>query len=495
MKMLFPGQCKIKTICGKSMNRAKLIAKNTAILLLAEVVSKIFMFIFIMYTARYLGAKNFGIFSFALAFTGILGIFSDIGLAQLTTREVARNRSSASKYFQNVLGIKIILAIMTFILILLIINTIESSKEMITVVYLIGVATIFYTFILMFNSIFQAFEVMKYISIGKILSSVLLVSVILLTQKKGFDIVDFATLYVSVFFVILCYSYIICVKKFVSSKIEFDWVFWKKTIKEALPFGLTSYFIMIYLMIDSVMLSFMQGDEIVGWYNAGYRLILALTFIPISFHTALFPAMSQLYINSQNSLKHLHENFFKYMIILAVPIAVGTTLLADRIVILIFGSGYLPSIIVIKILIWSLVFIFARTPIERLFESVNQPIAVTKVFGISAILNIFLNFMLIPKYSYIGAAAATLITDFTVFIILFYLNTKIIWGISLKKALHMVFKISTVSMAMGASIFYFYSINLYIIVFLAIIIYAVGLILFNIIDKNDINLFKKIIFK
>lgn len=474
------------------MNRAKLIAKNTALLLFSEVVIKILMFIFIMYTARYLGARDFGIFSFALAFAGILSIFSDGGLAQLTTREISRKKSLASKYLENILGIKIVMAIVTFALIVLAVNAIESSEKTIRVVYLIGLSTIIYTFIQMFNSIFQAFEVMKYISIGKILTSLLMVSVILLTLNKDFDLVGFSALYVSAYFITLSYSYIICKKNFVAPAIKFDWIFWKTTIKEALPFGLTNYFIIIYLMIDSVMLSFMQGDEIVGWYNGGYRLILALTFIPIAFHTAIFPIMSQSYINSQNSLKYLYEIFFKYMAILSIPIAVGTTLLADRIVVLILGSEYSPSILVVKILIWSLVFIFVRTPIERLFESINQQMTVTKVFGICAILNIFLNLILIPKFSYIGAAVATLITDFVVFSVLFYLSTKIIWGMSFQRTLHITLKISIVSIIMGLFIFYFYSLNLVTIILLSMIIYSMGLIAFNILDKKDIYLLTKI---
>jgi len=50
-----------------------------------------------MYTARYLGAESFGILSFALAFTGILGVFADLGLCQLTVREIAWAKSQASR--------------------------------------------------------------------------------------------------------------------------------------------------------------------------------------------------------------------------------------------------------------------------------------------------------------------------------------------------------------------------------------------------------------
>ena len=80
------------------MNTIQRIAKNTGVLLVSQIASYILGFFFVMYTARYLGAAGFGILSFALAFTGIFGVFADLGLRQLTVREVARDKTLASKY-------------------------------------------------------------------------------------------------------------------------------------------------------------------------------------------------------------------------------------------------------------------------------------------------------------------------------------------------------------------------------------------------------------
>ena len=84
------------------MNTVQRIAKNTGVLLASQIVSYIFGFFFVMYTARYLGAEGFGVLSFALAFTGIFGVFADLGLRQLTVREVARDKSLAGKYLGNI---------------------------------------------------------------------------------------------------------------------------------------------------------------------------------------------------------------------------------------------------------------------------------------------------------------------------------------------------------------------------------------------------------
>ena len=129
-----------------------------------------------MYTARYLGAAGFGILSFALAFTGIFGVFTDLGLQQLTIREVARDKSLASKYLGNIAVMKLILVIITFGLIALTINLLGYPEQTIKVVYLVALSIIFSAFSGMFYSIFQAYEKMEYQSVGQILSSALMLS-------------------------------------------------------------------------------------------------------------------------------------------------------------------------------------------------------------------------------------------------------------------------------------------------------------------------------
>ena len=102
------------------MNTIQRITKNISLLFISQMVSNVMGFFILMYTARYLGVEGFGILSLALAFTGIFSIFMDLGLSQLTTREVARDKTLEKDYFANVTSIKIILIIITFVSILII---------------------------------------------------------------------------------------------------------------------------------------------------------------------------------------------------------------------------------------------------------------------------------------------------------------------------------------------------------------------------------------
>jgi O-antigen/teichoic acid export membrane protein len=474
------------------LNTVRRIAKNTSVLLIGDFISKFLGFFFIMYTARHLGAEGFGILSFALALTGIFGIFTDLGLQQLTVREVARDRSLIKKYLGNITAIKIILAVITFGLIILFIDVMDYPEQTIRVVYLIASSIIFTSFTQMFNSMFQAFEKMEYISVGKVFNSILLLSGALFAVTKDVDVIGFAFLYFFASISVLGYSIIISAWKFVLPKIKVDRNFWKPTIKEALPFGISGVFITIYYWTDSVMLSIMQGNEVVGWYNAAYRIILVLLFIPSALNIAIFPAMSQFYISSEHSLRSAYEKYFKYMGMIGIPIGVGTTLLAPKIIMLIFCAEYAPSIIALQILVWSSVFIFISGTFGRLFESLNRQMIVTKVTGTCAVLNVFFNLLLIPKYSYIGASVATVMTELFALILCFIWSLRIGYTLPNESILDLG-KIVLVSIFMGNFIMFFNNLNLFYLIFSSVLLYFIILFLFGIIKKEDLHLIRKIV--
>ena len=474
------------------MNTVQRIVKNTTVLFTASAISKLLGFFYIMYTARFLRAEGFGILSFTLAFAGIFGIFTDLGLCPLTVREVARNKSLSGKYLGNTTVIKIFLVIVTFVLMGIIIYALDFPKQTIKMIYIIFLSVILNSFYRMFYSIFQAYEKVEYKSIGEIVNSFLKFAAVLFAISQRFNIIGFAYIYLIASTVILGYSFGIYLWKFIPPKIEVNFNLWKFTIKEALPFGFSSIFVTIYFMIDSVMLSIMKSNEIVGWYNAAYRLVIILIFIPTAYMTSIFPVMSNLFKLSEKSLRFSYERSIKYMLIISVPIAIGTTFLSDRIISLIYGAEYMPSIIALQILIWTIIFIFVDSVSGNLLESINRQLSVAKVTGIGAFVNIVLNFLLIPKFSYIGASIATITTELIVLLLYTYILSKTEYAINLsfiKDAL----KVTVSSLVMVVIIKYYNNINLIFLIFICAVAYWCMLYITKVFDEKDRSMVKKLL--
>lgn len=470
------------------------IIKNTFLLLISQIVSIGFGFVFTMITARYLGTGGFGLLSFALAFNGILGVISDLGLSSLTTRNVSRDNELASTYIGNTIPLKLLLVIINFIFVMIIMNVSKYPSETTKIVYLIALSTIFSAFTNIFTSIFQAFEKMEYTSLIRILNSILMLIGAVIAIKQKFSVIEFASIYFIVNFIILLISSIICSLKFVVFKIEIDWNFWMNSLKESAPFWFASIFAVIYYRIDMVMLSMIQNDAAVGLYAASYRLIDALSVIPSAFMGAMFPIFSKLYIHSKNSMALTFQKAYKILLVLAIPIGIGTTILADKIILIIYGKDYTLSILVLQILIWASVLSFINWTPSTLLNSVNKQRTLMVITLIGTIINILLNFLLIPKMSYVGAAAATVASEFVVGLLMSsyiknFCNT--LWN----NLVMTIIKSLTSGLIMGIFLIAFKQYSIFYLIPIAGIIYLICIFYINVFEKEDFillkNLFKR----
>lgn len=476
------------------LDTARKFAKNTGMLFTSQILSYILSFFYVYYVVRYLGAENFGILSFALSFATIFGIVSDLGLSIFITREISRDTSSVSKYLDNAIAIKLLLTVLTLLLIFLTINLFNYPPQTKLIVYIIGLSIIINYYSQIIFAVFQAYEKMEYQSLGIILTNLILLVGSLVAVEYNYSLIVFALIYLLTNIIVLIYALTICVFKFTVPKIRRNYKFWKEMLREAVPFGLTTMSGTLYTYVDSILLSLIQGNEVVGWYSAAYRIMLLTLFIPISINYAIFPIMSKLYSDSsKETLQMIYETYFKLMLIVGIPLGAGTTVLANKIVLLILGQGYAQSVIALQILIWTMVFTFAAASFVQVLQAVNKQSAITKISIICLIINIILNLIVIPKYSYIGASYVTLITEIILVSYIFFISSKLGYGIDLKTTIQNLLKVSLASVVMIIFFIYFYQLNLILLVGAGLIIYLVVLYLIKGINNSDLKIFKMIL--
>jgi len=475
------------------MSLAKKIARNTGLLMIASLFTNIMAFIWTIYTASYLGTVGFGILSAALALTTIFSVLADLGLSTYSTKEVARDKEKTKKFLANIALIKVFLAIITFVLLYLTIIIKNYPQQSVDVTLIIGGYMLFTSFTALFNAIFQGHQKMEFQTIGNIINSSILLMGILLAIYMGGSVVTISLAYLFASIITLLYSIIVTTWKFTVPSFEFDRIFWKQSIIKALPFGITGVFSTIYFSIDSVMLSFMQGDAAVGLYNAPYKLIFFMSSIYSVYMLALFPFMSQFYVDSTDALKLTYRRSYKYMLILSLPVAVGTTMLAQEIILFIYTPQYLLSVAALQILIWSIVFMFINGLSGTLLGSIDKQMAVTKITGIGALANVGINLAIIPILSFYGASIATVFTEFLIMLLFTRIisKTEFSVGTIMFKELWRIL-IPCIAM-MGVLVFL--KLPLLLMILIGAIVYIIGILLTKAIDDQDIAMIKGIIKK
>jgi len=478
------------------MNTIRRIAKNTIVMLAGDIAGKVLTFIFVILSARYLQAEGFGVLSFALAFTGMFGIFSDIGFYELIVREVARNKGIVNKYVENITSLKFITLAVVYGLMCITINTMKYPIQTIMVVYLIGLSVVVDAFTLVFNATFQAFEKMEYISFGKILkNSILLIGALLIIALK-MELISFAWVYLIASSSLLAYSFVIATKISVKPRLRIEVKFSKWLIKEGVTFWSAAVFATLLNNIDKVMLSLMVGDVAVGIYSAAFRLVSTLNFLPIAFMGSIYPVSSRLAISTKESLRFVFEKSVKYLLIIGILIGLPVTFLSDKLILLIYGLEYAHSADVLRILIWSQVLLFGSMAFENLFKSIGRQIIITYAMVIAVGLNVGMNWILIPKYSFIGASLSAFMARFITFLVFFIVVIKSEYKMSYKSLMNFLKLLLSILIVGGLTwIIRNFNDNALILTSLSLLVYVFAIVTLRIIDSSDIQIIKGLIGK
>lgn len=472
------------------MSNVNTVFKNTSWLFASQVISGILGFIWIVLITRYLGLTQYGILSTVIAYTSVTAVFLDLGLGTYTVREVSRDTTLSSKYLGNIILIKLILSMVIVPILILIMYFLGYNFLTLEVLFIIILQTVFNTLIIIFNSIVQANEKMEYTAIATILTNVVNIIGFLTAIYLDGGLLPIASIYSISALLTLTYLIITSYKIKIKPRFEIDLNFWKKTIKGALPFWIIAVLATIYYSTDTIMLSLIKGDSAVGIYNASYKIINLLITVYGVYMTVIFPVMSKFYKSSKELLQITYERSVKYLLIIAVPLAVGITIYANDIMGLIYGSEFQLGSSVLMILAWSMVLLFINELTSNLLNASNKEITVTTRNSIAAVVNVIINLLLIPLYSYNGASIATLITQAILLILTSYILIKDLF-IPGKNILLDIGKIIIINLAL-AIILYLLKLPLILTIIIGLIIYIIGIIISNLLDKTDKDIIKDI---
>ncbi|MCI5867694.1 MAG: flippase [Methanosphaera sp.] len=470
------------------MNAIRRVVKNIGSLFLSRMIGYVLAFVYTLYSARYLGTADFGLISFATAITGLFSIFTDLGLSTLTIREVARDKSQTAKYMGNHGSIKLILSILTMLMLVVYVNFgfNEITKY---VVYIIGLSVITDAFGGTFTSIFGAYEQMEYQSLAEIINSVVMCIGVLICVFTNQGVIGVAMVYLISSAVVLVYNFILCSRNYGVIHFQFDFKFWKYLIKTAFPLAITSIFALISFKMNTIMLNYLTTSSVVGEYTAAFNLMQALIFIPTVYSTAILPLFSKLFIDRQDMLAYSYKKSLKYLSLLSIPIAMGTTLLADKIVLFMYGASYANTIPILRLIIWALPAIFLSYVLGTSITSINKQHETLRATFLCLILSLVGNYIFINLFSGEGAAFVTILNEVSMVIFYIYIMHKYGYSVPVKTVLIKPF-VASVVMAIVISIL---NLELFSSIFIGATVYTIMILLLKTIDEDDIKIVGQIL--
>jgi len=387
------------------------VARNTIFLGITDVANKLMMFVFYLIAARHLGVQQFGVLSFALAFVTMLAVFTDLGIGAVTAREIARDRTVAQRYVRNAVSIKAIASLLVIGLIVVSVRFLGYPASTVRVVGICSLFVIESAFTLYLGFVFQGFEHMEFTAFSRILQTLVLIAGAVILSRGPASAERYALLYAGAGLVSAAFAWLAVSIGFVKPGFSFDIGEWKRMLRQALPVGMAAAFAMFYYWNGSTLLSKLSGDAAVGIYSAPFRLVMGLGLVGWSFSGALYPVMSRLFTTDPIRLTRLTELALKYMLMLVLPIGVLGMVLARPAIPLVFGSSYLPSVPVFRVLVWWIAAACLNSLLGNYFLSVDRARVVTIQTGVALPVSILANLILIPAMGALGAALAIVVAE------------------------------------------------------------------------------------
>jgi O-antigen/teichoic acid export membrane protein len=473
------------------MNNLQNILKNTLVIYISQAISHLMNFLLIIIIARYLGTDGLGQFTLAFSYLIIFQTLSQFGLGEFLIREISRDKENFNKYFLNAVVIRIAISLIVLLFLNFLLYLMNYPHEVTRAILILCFCLIPNAISQVCETSFKAFEKMEYNAIVALLTSFLKTTIGIMLITSGGGIVGIAFMFLMIAVFSLCLDLFFLFRNIIKPKllINFSYNFVKHLLKNSSLFFLISVLVIIFYRIDIIMLSKMSEISEIGKYGASYRFLKLFFGAAGSFNIALYPVLSKLFISSKETFDNIYENSIKYELIIILPIVILFYFFSDEILIFTYGDKFIHSSAVFKILILTAIpFSINYTFAHVILASNNQGITF-RVATINAILNIFLNYLLIPRYGACGAAIATL-TTFTIAAIQNYIFIHAnLCRISLLQIfVKPIFVASLVSLII---LLLLKQINVILIISITLSLYVVLLAKMKLITKYDVQVIKK----
>jgi O-antigen/teichoic acid export membrane protein len=387
--------------------------KNIFWLLQGRFLNYLISFLVGIYTIKRLGPDNYGLFAYCYAFTSLFIILSGFGIREIIIRELVKNKDDSTSILNSGMTIVFCLASVSIVLNIFLVYLLNQKDLHVVLINLIlCIALLFVPFNVvgyLFDSILQSKKVVRVSNLALLISGLLKVACVTFTQKLYYY--AFATIAENVFLGIgLLYIY----RRDFEGRVK---LYWNKIaiiplVKDSWPLAISSIAIWFYMRVDQIMIRQLSTNREAGIYAAGVRLVEMLYVIPTVIQSSFLPRLVEFYkINEESFLKQLGK-IFRFIAILSYVIILLYIINIGWIIRVFLGPKYSDDILICRLLICVFIFVAFGVIRTMFIYTTNIPKVQLKITVISCILNIGLNFLLIPKYGAIGSVIAIMVTQF-----------------------------------------------------------------------------------
>jgi O-antigen/teichoic acid export membrane protein len=367
---------------------------------------------------HYLGDANLGRLGFALAISSFASFGANLGTSWYLTKEIARSSDRAPQLVGLGLATRLPLSVLSAALTVAFVNLAHYDSTTRAIVYVLCCWILVDAVRAIAQAALQGMHKMGSLAAFPAVANTLYAAGAAVFLLAGAGPLPVAVAYLAGQTVAVALTLVVLLRtvrpRLIASGSE-----WWMLIASGLPFFIWQASLLVYGQIDTILLSLLTNDAVVGWYYAAYRFIGIPAFVPIILMTVAFPALTA--ARGTRAFNVMARRTMDATLLLTIPMSLGVILVADRLIHLLhYPPAFYHSVLPIALLAAGFPMVAADMIIGTLLNTLDRQRQWAMVGVAAAVFNPLTNLLAIPlTQSYfgngaIGAAAVTTATEILV---------------------------------------------------------------------------------
>lgn len=411
---------------------ARKLATNTTIQIIGRILTLVISVVTLSFIANHLfvdgsALKGYGQYSIVLIYISIIGATADLGLFTLVVREISGAKpEAAGRIVGSAIAFRFLLFLAT-LLILLAIFPFLPYEPIVKQGIVLGAIT---AFLMLFSqaiaAIFQANYQAEKIVVAEVIGRLVMAALTIYFLRQGLGLLPVIAANVIGNVALLLASYLLS-RSTAPIKISFDFSFWRQSLPQFWSIAAVTVLGLIHFRLDSLILSFYQPVTEVGIYGVAYRVLDIVLVIPAIFAANLLPLLTKL-ADSGNKEGMAAQITRSTGTLFAISVTIGAVLitLAPWIITFITQAEFAASAVPLRLLVPAFIFLFITSLYAQTAIALKEQQRLIGGYAIVIGLDIVLNLILIPRFSYIGAATTTVLSEGILMVYSLWLLTKLL---------------------------------------------------------------------
>ena len=386
------------------------IARNAGWIIGGRLIDKLLVFFVGVLTARYLGPSNYGLIDYAATFTSFFASLCNLGINSVIIKDFVDNPEEQGCAIGTTLVLRAISSLLSALIIVGIVAIAEPNEPLtILVVALSSVGLLFRVFETL-KQWFQSRLQSKYVAIATVVAYLAASAYKITLLILGKSVAWFA-MATSVDFIALAVVLLWAYRKNDGPKLSFSWKKAKQLLSSSHSYILSGLMIAVYASTDKFMLKQMLDETAVAYYGLASSVSIAWGFVLEAIIDSVYPSVIRAHSQDRENFERKNRQLYALVIYVALAVSLIICVFARFLIVFVYGEAYEPTIAPLRIVVWYTAFSYLGGARNAWIVSENKQRYLKYLYLGSAVVNVLLNFAMIPSLGTVGAAVASLVTQ------------------------------------------------------------------------------------